>query len=67
MRNPKLRRLARQVLRHGRNAKRRHRKIAGRTGAIESKRTPGKHYGKGVVSTVPRSVPSLPPWLQRKP
>lgn len=66
MRNRRHRRTQRQVLKFGKNAKRRHRKVAGRTGAIQSKRTPGKHHGKGVVSSTPRTDPSLPPWLRRK-
>jgi hypothetical protein len=59
-RTRRIRRTLRQVLKHGTSAKRRHVRIAGRTGAIHCKQTPPKTAPSGVSHSEPAGNPV--PW-----
>jgi len=63
LRTKRVRRTNKQVLKHGNSAKRKHRRVGGRTGRIRSKSTPAKHYGEGTITSLPLRLPNPPPWL----
>jgi hypothetical protein len=70
-RDRRKRRTDRQVLAHGHDAKRSHRRVAGRTGAIRSKQEPSKKPGGRVTTERERTAPSArafaDPSLGRRP
>ncbi len=51
------RRTDKQVVKHGRSAKRGHRRRGGRTGQIQEKSTAPKHRARGVVTSTPLTAP----------